>query len=168
MNAGMSDVESALVQSLKVTDGSRRVGWARAYSAEQTKEDLSAALNLARHDATRWQKAASFLYGMLSAYAQIRDDGAHLRSQLGRWKRGFELFLDDDFVRAGVKETLNNPRLNDSRIERIKARDVSKMAVRSHMLKKVSESLAAQYGFFDQEGKPDLEAMHAYLSGHLS
>ena len=99
----MSDAETidALSKAVGATDAGRRVGWARAFAAESSKEDLSRQLNVLRSERDIMRKAASFLVGFLRAYLQMRGDTAAAQQVLARWSNGVDRVLDDQVVAAG-------------------------------------------------------------------
>ncbi|MCG7607180.1 hypothetical protein [Mycobacterium sp. CnD-18-1] len=61
--------EDALATALSVTDTSRRVGWAKYFSAVEQANELAHDYNLSQSDVRLLAESAGFLYGILSAIA---------------------------------------------------------------------------------------------------
>lgn len=60
-------------------DASRRVGWAKAYSAEEKADDLARDLNMARADKEIYRKHLSWLLGFLTTWIQMDPEGDYLQ-----------------------------------------------------------------------------------------
>lgn len=89
--------EDALVTALSVTDTSRRVGWAKYFSAADQLDELSRDLNVARSDVDLMSRFAGYLYGALGVAAP---------SLIGRLPRAIDPFgvlsmLPDKSIDAG-------------------------------------------------------------------
>lgn len=91
----------ALTKAVTASDAGRRVGWARAYAAESSKENLSHDVNILRMERDIMRRAASFLYGFFIRYLEIRGDGSAAREALSRWSEQVGAVLDPDIGRAG-------------------------------------------------------------------
>lgn len=63
-----ADHINALTTAVTNTDKARRVGWARAYAAEQTKDDLSRDINILRSERDIMRRAWSFMFGFIERY----------------------------------------------------------------------------------------------------
>lgn len=56
----------ALSASVLSIDASRRVGWAKAFAAEGSRDEMARDLNVARADAAIYAKFAGFMYGAMT------------------------------------------------------------------------------------------------------
>lgn len=99
----MTDQETigALTQAIGAAEAGRRVGWARAYSAEASKDELSRDVNMLRMERDIMRRAASFMLGFMRVYLQKRGDTTAAKQALARWSQDVERVMDDDAVRAG-------------------------------------------------------------------
>lgn len=96
-----TDQVKALSQAVLSTEMGRRVGWARAYSAEASKDELSRDVNMLRAERDIMRGAASFMYGFLTTYLERRSDSGLAFEALSRWNQQVDRTLDPDGVRAG-------------------------------------------------------------------
>ncbi len=71
----------ALSRAVLASDSGRRVGWARAYAAETSKDELSRDVNMARAERDIMRRSASFLYGFLTRYVEGESDAAPVMQQ---------------------------------------------------------------------------------------
>lgn len=85
----------ALSTAVTNTDKSRRVGWARAYSAEQSAEDLARDVNMLRAERDIMRRAWSFTFGFIEVY----DPQAH--TALGTHAKEIGALLDPGPAEAG-------------------------------------------------------------------
>jgi hypothetical protein len=75
MSTAESDVVCALTRSVHAIDGSRRVGWAKSFAAEQKADGLSRDLNIARADIAILTRYAATLHGILEGVCPAALDG---------------------------------------------------------------------------------------------
>lgn len=91
----------SLIRGLDAADAGRRVGWARAYAAESSKDELSRDVNMLRMERDIMRSAASFLLGFFRVYLERRGDTAAARTALTRWTENADRVLDPEVVAAG-------------------------------------------------------------------
>ena len=96
-----SEQVDTLLRGLDASDAARRVGWARAYAAESSKDELSRDVNMLRAERDIMRAAASFLLGFFRIYLERRGDTLTARAALARWSANVDRVLDDEVVAAG-------------------------------------------------------------------
>jgi hypothetical protein len=155
----MSDQDTigALTQAIGASEAGRRVGWARAFSAEASKDELSRDVNMLRAERDIMRGAASFLYGFLRIYLDRRGDGQLAQQALNRWTTQVQSVLDPDVVKAGreAAEVLaaSDPGLAARAAERASVKADAKRTQKAHdrSFKRgrdlARDLLAKQYGF---------------------
>lgn len=65
-----SETIAALAKSVNDLDASRRVGWAKAFDAQQAKEEADILAAHAQSDRDDLRKMVSFLFGYLTAFSE--------------------------------------------------------------------------------------------------
>lgn len=98
MSETTPDQIEALTRSVISTDNARRVGFARAFAAEASKEQLSRDLNVMRMQRDTMRRTLSFAVGFIRGYAPQQSSDA-----LGRHVRQMEAVLDQRIVGLGRK-----------------------------------------------------------------
>lgn len=85
----MSRTEEALARSVLSIDGARRVGWARAFSAEEKLDDLSADLNRAMGDRENFKSGLSFLWGFTVEFLRTTEPLLYedVKKRVLKWER---------------------------------------------------------------------------------
>ena len=64
------DTTTALTKSVLNMDASRRVGWAKAFSAEASADDLARQVNIATSERDIFRRYAGYVTGFLQRYSQ--------------------------------------------------------------------------------------------------
>lgn len=125
------DTIDALARAVGASDAGRRVGWARAYSAESSKDQLSRELNIMRLERDIMRRAASFLFGFMRTYLQRRGDGAVAEQALTRWAANVDRILDTDVVKAGKDAAEHILPLDEQAADALASRQAAKRARRN-------------------------------------
>jgi hypothetical protein len=104
----------ALSASVLGIDGSRRVGWAKAFAAIRQLENASQDLNVARDDLVMYRERVSYLWGYITAVLEdLRRPGHYAlldlrqQTQIEMSRAGDTAFLDLAHVRAGRDAALS-------------------------------------------------------------
>jgi hypothetical protein len=92
---------TALTRAVGGAEAGRRVGWARAYAAESSKDELSRDVNILRMERDIMRGAASFLFGFFRGYLEQRGDSHLAQTALSRWHANVDKVLDAKIVKAG-------------------------------------------------------------------
>lgn len=157
----------ALAKGLNAADAGRRVGWARAYAAEASKDELSRQVNMHRAERDIMRSAASFLYGFIKGYAQERGDVGVVDEALSRWSQQAGAVLDEEKVKAGREAGRSIPdavaRRDARKAEKKAERDAKKAGQNLYQRGwkaargRESELLVKRYGFSNEA------QMHSWL-----
>lgn len=93
-------VVEALTKSIHAIDGSRRVGWAKAFAAEESADEAHRIAALTAEDRSAYRRGASFLWGVVIGLTQ--GFGApEIKDELFTETGELELLLDPKVSAAG-------------------------------------------------------------------
>lgn len=168
----MTEAVGHLIKALAGTEASRRVGWARSYTAEERLDQALRDQEELRVQRDIMRGAASFLFGFVTG----RGDGI-VDEALHRWRKEVAAVFDPEVVRAGRKAAEDLADRDERRFARDERRRMlmeRSAAWANHQQQKnrkpfqagrVKErkNLISSYGFPDEEAF--LEHLAAYRKG---
>ena len=135
------------------TEASRRVGWAKAYAAEENLDVLAGDYNRARDDRENFKKGLSFLWGFTMAW--FKSESPALYRDILRQVLRYEATLDPRIMGAGASWGTRARRQNDAN-PTAAANFAENDAFMRDLKYRARASLAAKYGF---ETIQDMEAL---------
>ena len=159
----MSDLVESLTKALHVTDVGRRVGWAHAYAAEKSKDEMARDLNLMTGQRDLMRRAASLFYGFLTEYLEVRGDQEAIEA-LSRWRAANDSVFDSEVVRAGREASRHLGTTAVIKRERNARKLDEKRSQAAHQRSWKAGSDAAISRLADSYGFPNVAAMRNYLA----
>lgn len=153
---------SALSTSVRDLDGSRRVGWAKAYEAEEARAEAERMQESMRFQRDKLRSVASFFRGYLMQMSERLGVGL-TGETLNHYMRGIEYLLEDGASREGRREAMRAFEkwvgITDEQIrrERLKADQRRRRRAENTDFSEVMKAIAKQYHF------PDVKELRSFL-----
>ncbi len=148
----MGVTAEALAKAVNVMDSSRRVGWAKAYSAAEQADAAARDANIARGDRDAFQRGLSYLYGLVIELSNGALNGllAHAIKEVA----GADSLMDEAAVKQGRRRGVSLRAADDAYAEERSLKEAAKRRNANASKRQWEtasrrgvENLAARYGF---------------------
>lgn len=134
MSKNTTDEIKTLTNAIAGIDASRRVGWAKAFAAEESADEAHRIAALTAEDRTAYRRGASYLWGILSGLTDDLDAG-EIKDEIFTETGELAMILDDGVVARGRSrgkrlaeriEAIGQKRLRKEEAKRVRRRSAEK------------------------------------------